>query len=132
MRTRPDHTQRILLWLLTALMALALILFVAQTAAAQCAVNPTGETTVGLRNASSYYLTFYIDRVRKDGVPPGDRSADFVVTPGEHVLYAEATIKGETSSVSTTRVIPKGHVCTWTVTDPPDRESMWAESKRLP
>ena len=42
MRTRFDRTQRILLWLLTALMACALILFAAQVAAAQCVANPSG------------------------------------------------------------------------------------------
>lgn len=113
-----------------ALMVALLLLVAVQTTAAQCVANPTGETAVGVRNASSYYLTFYIDGVRKDGVPAGDRSVDFVVTPGEHVLYAEATVNGETSSVSTTRVIPKGYVCTWTVTDPTGRASMRAESKR--
>ena len=115
---------------LLAVVAGVLLLVAVRTAAAQCVANPTGETAVGLKNASSYYLTFYIDGVRKDGVPSGDRSVDFVVTPGEHVLYAEATVKGETSTVSTTREIPRGHVCTWTVTDPPDGASMRAESKR--
>jgi hypothetical protein len=121
MLTHSDHTQRILLWLLAALMTFAFILFAAQAAAAQCVANPSGETAVGLRNASSHYLLFFIDGVRMDGVPPGDRSIYFVVEPGEHVLRAEAVINGETRSATRTDEIPKGYVCMWTVTDPPDK-----------
>ena len=112
---------------LMTVMACGLLLAAAQAASAQCAPNPTGETAVGLKNASSYYLTFYIDGVRKDGVPPGDRSVDFVVTPGEHTLRADATIDGETVSASRTGDVPAGHVCTWTVTDSPDKAdgSQW-------
>ena len=111
-------------------LACALLLVAVQTASAQCVPNPTGETAVGLKNASSYYLTFYIDGVRKDAVPSGDRSVDFVVTPGEHTLRAEATINGETSSATHTGEVPKGHVCTWIITDPPDGPGIRAESKR--
>lgn len=100
------------------------ILFAASSAAsAQCYQNPTGETAVGLQNASSYYLTFYIDGVSKGGVPAGDRSVDFVVTPGEHTLRAEAIIVGETVSAERTAIIPEGYVCTWTVTDPPSAKA---------
>ena len=106
-----------------------LLLAAAQVASAQCAPNPTGETAVGLKNASSYYLLFYIDWTRMDGVPSGDRSIDFVVTPGEHTLRAEAVIGGETVSVSRTANIPKGYVCTWTVTDPPGKPGV--EPKRV-
>jgi hypothetical protein len=116
--------------LLLAVLTCFSLLVAIQTAEAQCVANPTGETAVGLKNASSFYLTFYIDGVKKDGVPPGDRSVEFAVTPGEHVLYAEATANGETTSVTTTKVIPKGHVCTWTVTDPPPGASISAGSKR--
>ena len=121
MRTRSDHTQRILLWLLTALMACALILFAARTAAAQCDLNPTGETAVGLKNASSHYLLFFIDEEKMDGVPAGDRSIYFIVTPGEHALRAEAVINGKTVSAARTAYIPEGYVCMWTVTDPPHK-----------
>ena len=104
-----------------AIIATGLLLVTCQAASAQCVPNPTGETAVGLQNASSFFLTFYIDEVNKGGVPSGDRSIDFVVTPGEHTLRAEAVIGGETLSVSRTADIPRGHVCTWTVTDPPDQ-----------
>ena len=121
MRTRSDRTQRILHWLLAVLTACALILFAAQAAAAQCVANPSGETAVGLRNASSHYLLFFIDGLRMDGVPPGDRSTYFIVEPGEHVLRAEAVVNGETRAAIRTGEVPKGYVCMWTVTDPPDR-----------
>jgi hypothetical protein len=130
MRTRYDHTRRILLWLLTALMAGALILFMARAAAAQCVANPTGETAVGLKNGSSHYLLFFVDGFRMDGVPPGDRSAYFVVEAGEHVLRAESVINGETRSAIRTGDVPEGDVCMWTVTDPPDRRGGWARGMR--
>jgi hypothetical protein len=74
---------------------------------------------VGLKNASSHFLTFYVDGVNKGGVPSGDRSVDFLVTPGEHRLRAEAIINGEVVSANRVASVPAGHVCTWTVTDPP-------------
>ena len=52
------------------------------------------------------------------GVPSGDRSVDFSVTPGSHLLRADAVIGGETVSASRMATIPAGYVCTWTVTDP--------------
>lgn len=107
------------------------ILFIASSAAsAQCYQNPTGETAVGLQNASSYYLTFYIDGVNKGGVPAGDKSVDFIVTPGEHALRAEAIIGGEAVSAERTAIIPEGYVCTWMVTDPPPSESASKERSR--
>jgi hypothetical protein len=100
-------------------LAALFLLAVSVVASAQCFQNPTGETAVGLQNASSFYLTFYIDGVNKGGVPPNDKSTDFVVTPGIHALRAEALISGEIVSVNRTAIIPEGYVCTWTVTDPP-------------
>lgn len=100
------------------LVAAILILSGGQTSSAQCVANPTGETAVGIKNASSHFLTFYIDGVNRGGVPSGDRSVDFVVTPGEHELRAEAVINGEVVSATRTATIPAGYVCTWTVTDP--------------
>lgn len=97
------------------------LLIVSSTASAQCVVNPTGETAVGLKNASSHFLTLYIDGVNRGGVPSGDRSIDFIVRPGEHLLLAQATIGGEVVSASRTANIPLGYVCTWTVTDPPKK-----------
>ena len=103
----------------------ALLLYAFQVASAQCFPNPTWETSVGLQNSSSYFLIFYIDGVNKGGVPSGDRSLDFNVTPGEHTLKAEAIISGETVSVWRTVYIPAFHVCTWTVTDPPELSLWW-------
>ncbi len=124
-----DNLKQLLLWLLTALLALVFVIAVARAAAAQCVANPTGETAVGLKNASSYYLLFFIDGMRMDGVPSGDRSIYFIVEPGEHVLRAEAVINGETRSAIRTRKIPEGYVCTWTVTDPPDKTTGGAQKE---
>ena len=118
-----NHTAR-LLWRLIfwTLLAIMLLLASYSVASAQCVANPTGETAVGLQNASSYYLVFYIDGVRQDSVPPGDRSVDFVVAPGRHTLRADAVVNDRTVSASRTAEIPAGYVCTWTVTDqPPER-----------
>lgn len=111
---------RLIFW---AAILIMLLLISYSAASAQCNKNPTGETSVGLQNDSSHYLTFYIDGEKMDGVPAGDRSVDFVVTPGEHALLAEAIIDGETVSASRTVNIPEGFVCTWTVTDPPASSS---------
>lgn len=101
-----------------------------QSARAQCFENPTGETAVGLKNASSYFLTFYIDGVNKGGVPSGDRSVDFLVSPGEHSLRADALIDGETVSASRSVTMAAGEVCTWTVTDPTTRQHSEASSMK--
>ena len=84
---------------------------------AQCVANPTGETAVGMRNATSYYLTFYVDGSNKGGVPAGDISSYFNVSPGDHALKAEAQAGGETKTASRTVTVGKGEVCTWTVTN---------------
>jgi hypothetical protein len=117
----PHAARRFLRRPLTTILACVLLIVAVQTTAAQCLPNPTGETAVGLRNASSYYLLFFIDEMRMDGVPQGDQSIYFVVAPGEHRLRAEAVIGGETVSASRTSNIPEGYVCTWTVTDPPGK-----------
>ena len=116
----PNHATQ-WFWRLLFLAALLILLFLLtyRVAAAQCIPNPTGETSVGLQNDSRFYLTFHIDGIRKDGVPTGDRSVDFVVTPGEHILLAETVIAGENVMASRTTFIPKGFVCTWTVINPP-------------
>lgn len=108
---------------LSFLFAAFAILISVQTASAQCLEGPTGETAVGLRNASSLFLIFYIDDVNKGGVPPGDRSVDYLVWPGEHTLRAEARIGDETLTVTRKVLVPVGYVCTWTVTDPQKSES---------
>jgi hypothetical protein len=97
---------------------LCALLFSAQSASAQCVRNFTGETAVGLKNASSLFLTLYIDTINKGSVPSGDRSIDFLVAPGPHTLRAEGYINGEVISTSRAVIIAPGFVCTWTVTDP--------------
>jgi hypothetical protein len=111
--------RRVVAWLLAALLFVILLLAAAEVASAQCVQNPTGETAVGLKNESSYYLLFFIDEARMDGVPSGDRSIYFVVSPGEHALRAEAVIGTDTVNAYRKADIPEGYVCTWTVTDPP-------------
>lgn len=120
-----NHSAR-LIWRLVFWAVLLIILLLAtySAASAQCVKNPTDETAVGLQNASSYYLTLYIDGQRMAGVPAGDKSVDFVVTPGSHTLLAEAVVGGETVTASRTADIPEGYVCTWTVTDPPASTSV--------
>jgi hypothetical protein len=100
------------------MLASGLLLVGSQAVAAQCKTNPTGETAVGLKNASSYHLTFYIDGVNKGGVPPGDISTTFPVSPGQHSLRADADVDGETRSASRNVDVTKGSVCTWTVSNP--------------
>jgi hypothetical protein len=102
-----------------AVLLVALLLLASQVAGAQCVANPTRETAFGLKNSSSHFLTFFIDGENKGGVPSGDRSVDFVVTPGQRILRADAVIGGDTISASRMADIPAGYVCTWTVTDPP-------------
>lgn len=83
----------------------------------RCEVSPTGETTVGLRNSSSCFLVFYIDGVNMGGVPSGDRSVDFNVSPGQHRLQALATVGTEKVWVRRTVSVSAGHVYTWEITD---------------
>lgn len=99
------------------LLAVALFFGAALPAAAQCALNPTGETAVGLQNSSSHFLTFYIDGRNMGGVPSGDKSVDFNVTAGQHTLRADAQAGDRTLTVSRVADIPEGYVCTWTVVD---------------
>jgi len=114
-----------------ALTVAVLILFVSPIRA-QCVPNPTGETAVGLQNDSSYFLTFYIDGVNVGGVPSRDRSVDFVVIPGEHILEAEAIVAGGRIKVSHMGVVPAGFVCTWTVTDPDPLKTLVKARGALP
>lgn len=119
MRIQSITNQRSLSRLfMRSLLITATVIIFSSPAVAQCVVNPTGETAVGLKNASSHFLTFYIDGVNRGGVPSGDRSIDFMVSPGEHTLRADAVIGNETVSASRRVNIPAGYVCTWTVTDP--------------
>lgn len=126
-----NHAAR-LLWrlLFWTIVAITLLLATYRVASAQCVANPTGESAVGLQNASSYYLTFYIDGIRKDGVPPGDKSVDFIVTPGGHTLRAEALINDQEVSTSRAGDIPQSYVCTWTVTDSLENSSKAGQDLR--
>jgi len=72
---------------------------------------------VGLQNASSYFLTFFIDGQNKGGVPAGDKSSAFTVSPGSHTLRADALIRGKVVSVSRTVTLAASEVKTWTVTN---------------
>lgn len=105
------------------MLASILLAIISISVAAQCGANPTGETAVGLRNSSSYFLIFYIDELSMGGVPSGDRSVDFLISPGVHVLRADATIGTEIVSAWRTLNIPAGYVCTWTVVDLPNKPS---------
>ena len=109
------------------LLVLGALLLSTQSAPAQCLRNPTGETAVGMKNTSSLFLTLYIDTINKGGVPPGDRSVDFPVAPGTHILRAEGYINGEVIFTNRTVIIAPGYICTWTVTDPPPKP---AEARR--
>src|ERR1051326_2007686 len=111
--------RRVLVWLLTAILVLVMLVAAAEVASAQCVPSPTGAAGVGLQNTSSYSLLFFIDEERMDGVPAGDRSIYFVVSPGEHSLRAEAVIGTDTVNAYRKVNIPVGYLCTWTVTDPP-------------
>jgi hypothetical protein len=104
--------RRALVWLLTAILVLVMLVAAAEVASAQCVPSPTGESAVGLQNASSYYLLFFIDEERMDGVPAGDRSIYFVVSPGGHSLRAEAVIGTDTVNAYRKANIPQGYMCT--------------------
>ena len=98
-------------------LSFAVVIVFAVAGRAQCSRNPSGETAVGMRNASSVYLTFFIDGSNKGGVPAGDQSTAFEVSPGEHTLYAEGRDKdGKVTAGPRKITITSGQVCTWTVT----------------
>ena len=85
---------------------------------AQCVAHPDRETAVSVMNASNYPIIIYIDGVDRGRLLPGERSIDFVISPGEHLLLAETMIGGEMVSASRQVVVMAGSVCTWTVTNP--------------
>ena len=97
-----------------------LVLLVAAVAEtkAQCVAHPDRETAVRVMNASNYSITVYIDGMARGRLLPGERSIDFVISAGEHLLLAETMISGEFVSASRQVVVMPGSVCTWTVTDP--------------
>ena len=74
------------------LVAALAILLSAQMVPGQCLQSPGGETAVGLKEASSHFLVFYMDDLDKGGVPAGYRSVDFFVWPGEDTLRADARV----------------------------------------
>jgi hypothetical protein len=85
---------------------------------AQCAPHPSRETTVSVINASNWPIAFSIDGVTRATVPAAEVSLDFTISPGQHFLLAEASIDGETFSISRRMVVPAGSMCVWTVTNP--------------
>lgn len=101
-------------------MVMCLILFVAAVAEtkAQCVPHPDRDTAIGVMNASNYPITIYIDGMEIGRLLPGERSIDFVISPGEHLLIAETMIGGELVSATRQVVVDPGSVCTWTVTNP--------------
>ena len=101
----------------TSLIVCAVMLVTVRVADAQCAPNPTHETSLSIMNASAYALTFYVDGARRGVGWPGELSMSFIITPGEHVLFAEAVVDGETLSASRRVTIAPGQACTWTVTN---------------
>jgi len=90
----------------------------ASVATAQCVNQASGKTAIGVMNASDYFITFAIDDGDRVGVPAQERSIDFAVSPGEHVLRAETVHRGETLSATRTLFVPVGAICTWNVTNP--------------
>lgn len=99
------------------LLSLVSLLIVYPTVAAQCFRNQSGETAAGLRNLSDYQLVFSVDGMNRGAVSSGARSLDVRLSPGEHLLLAEAKLGDEIVSVSRTMVIPAGHTCIWNVSD---------------
>jgi hypothetical protein len=97
---------------------LALLVTTVAETKAQCVAHPDRETAVGVMNASNYSITIYIDGMLRSRLLSGERSIDFVISPGEHLLLAETMIGGELVSASRQVVVMPGSVCTWTVTDP--------------
>ena len=103
------------LWIVVCLVLL--VAAVAETKA-QCVAHPDRETAVGVMNASNYAITVYIDGMDRGRLLPGERSVDFVISPGEHLLLAETMIGGELVSAAREVVVEPGTICTWTVTNP--------------
>jgi uncharacterized membrane protein len=101
-----------------AILLVALFLVASQVAGAQGVANPTRETAVGLKNSSSHFLIFFIDDRIVGGIPSGESSGNFPVTPGEHSLRAETFVNGEKISASRTVFIHAGFAYTWTTTNP--------------
>jgi hypothetical protein len=87
-------------------------------AKAQCVNQPSGKSAIAVMNASDYFITFYVDGVKQARVFAQERSLDFSVSPGRHVLMAESIINGETLSATRTLIVPAGSICTWNVTNP--------------
>ena len=102
-------------WMVVCL--ILLVIAVAETKA-QCVAHPDRETAVAVMNASNYSINVYIDGMPRGRLLPGERSIDFVISPGEHLLLAESMIGDDLVSASRHVVVMPGSVCTWTVTDP--------------
>jgi hypothetical protein len=100
-------------------MVVCLLLLIAPAAVkAQCVRNAPYETTINVVNASSYFVTFYIDGLMQGTLPAGERSPDLAISPGEHLLFAHAIIDDEPMMTGRIITIPPGSICTWTLTNP--------------
>jgi hypothetical protein len=86
----------------------------------QCVPHPAERTAVRFENESSYELTFFVDEDETGVVVPSrTRSPEQPVEAGEHLFRARAIVAGAAVWVWMINEVPKGYVCTWTVTDPP-------------
>jgi hypothetical protein len=89
-----------------------------QSAFGQCVEHPKGKTALIFSNESRHELTFFVDDELKTVLASGDKSEEFEVEPGEHLLRATAVLMGMNVSVQTVNPFPAGYVCTWTIENP--------------
>lgn len=91
----------------------------------QCRDHPAGSTAVRFVNESSYELTFFIDDDDKGTVVIGGAGPEWEVYPGEHLFRAGAIIGDQALWVWVVNEVPRGQICTWTITDPPLESSRY-------
>ena len=103
-----------------AVLVIFLSCFLGVTARAQCFVHPNTNTALKFSNESSFDLAFFIDENEKGVfVRSLQLSGEIETTPGDHLLRARAVVKGKEFWVWSINEVPPGHICRWTVTDPP-------------
>jgi len=126
-----------------AVVCLMTFLFMAgliQKLTAQCVEHQDKTTALKFSNESSFELTFFVDD-DEEGilVQSWTISEEIGVKPGGHLLRARAIAGGKSFWVGVINKVPKGQVCTWTITDPPEepvavrnqyRTTIRMESKR--
>lgn len=93
------------------------MLLLAPTALAQCVAHPEHKTAVRFANETGYDLTFFVDG-DETGIPVPSKttSPDQPIEPGEHIFRARAIVAERSVRVWTINEVPRGHICTWTVT----------------